>query len=175
MTGMRGAWPLLGVAGVLAGGVWLFAAQGGHDPAPAPRPTDVTWPLAAVAASPTAPVSSSAPAASSSPPAAEPAAAAPSLAARGAAAEPFVQSFAEQPGVPAQRPLPSPTSTHYVRPNVDGCDHNYGAITQCVPWTFPAGTADKCAWLAGHGFEQLRVVGTDRQKLDRDGNGIACA
>ncbi|MEU4219701.1 hypothetical protein AB0F10_30685, partial [Actinoplanes sp. NPDC026623] len=159
-----------------AGGVWLCAARGRSAPGPAPRPAYSTWPLAVGPAAPTAPVSP--PAQPSSSPAApertapertvpEPAPAAPTAA-------PFVQSFAQLPGVPPQRPLPSPTGTHYVPSNVDGCDHNYGTITQCVPWTFPAGTADRCAWLTAHGFEELRVAGGDRQKLDEDGNGVAC-
>jgi hypothetical protein len=43
-----------------------------------------------------------------------------------------------------------------------------------VPWTFPAGTVDKCGWLAAHDFKSLKVVGTDRQSLDPDQDGIAC-
>ncbi|MEU7908028.1 hypothetical protein [Actinoplanes sp. NPDC049118] len=171
VTPKRRAWSILGAAGVLAAGVWLLAAPGGDDAAPAgaaaPRPTDSTWPLSGTPAA--APATSAATAVPSSPPAPAPPAPAP-----GAAAEPFVQSFAGQPGVRPQRPLPSPTVTHHVRPNVDGCDHNYGTITQCVPWRFPPGTADRCAWLAAHGFKELRVAGVDRQKLDSDGNGIAC-
>jgi hypothetical protein len=91
-----------------------------------------------------------------------------------AAAEPFVQSFAQQPGVKPFKPLPSPTAKHSVPVDVDGCDHAYGKATQCIPWTFPAGTTDKCAWLAAHGYEDIAVVGTDRQKLDPDGNKVAC-
>ncbi|GIE48942.1 hypothetical protein Ani05nite_24760 [Amorphoplanes nipponensis] len=163
---------VLGVLGVGAAGIWFVAAPGEHASpvaAAAPRPTDSTWPGLAAGPSAAAPVtpSAAAPAETSAPAAgaggpAEPVAA------------PFVQNYAGQPGVKPLKPLPSPTGTHYVRPNVDGCDHNYGGITQCVPWTFPAGTTDKCAWLAGHGFKNLKVAATDRQRLDRDGNGIAC-
>jgi hypothetical protein len=70
--------------------------------------------------------------------------------------------------------LPSPTSTHPVETHIDGCDRNYGTPAQCVPWTFPAATTDACGWLAAHGFGPLVVVGTDRQGLDRNGDGIAC-
>jgi hypothetical protein len=58
--------------------------------------------------------------------------------------------------------------------NADGCDHNYGSVTQCVPWTFPPGTSDKCAWLHAHGLTPLKVVGVDRQSLDPDGDRVAC-
>jgi hypothetical protein len=64
------------------------------------------------------------------------------------------------------------------KPPRDGCDHNYGESRQCVPWTFPDGItepADKCLWLELNGFTApIKVVGADRQKLDTDGNKIAC-
>ncbi|GID93119.1 hypothetical protein ACFQFC_05380 [Amorphoplanes digitatis] len=174
MTPKRHAAAVLGAAGVLAAAVWLLAAPGGQDAHPAgaaaPRPTDTTWPLSATPAAP-APATTSGAAAAPPP---SPTTPAPRSPATSATAGPFVQTFAQQPGVRPQRPLPSPTATHHVPANVDGCDHNYGTITQCVPWTFPDGTTDRCAWLAGHGFERLRVVGEDRQKLDSDGNKIAC-
>jgi hypothetical protein len=100
--------------------------------------------------------------------------AAPPSRAAAAVAEPFVQTFADQPGVRPRPPVPSPTATLRIAANIDGCDHNYGAPTQCVPWTFPAGTADKCGWLTEHGFAALKVVGTDRQHLDPDHDRIAC-
>ena len=177
MTGVRRTvlvLAVLGVLGAVAAGIWLVAAPGEGDAAPvaaaAPRPTDSTWPGRSAGPSATASVTpaTAAPAASSSP------------AAGGAGgpvepvAEPFVQNYAGQPGVKPLKPLPSPTRTHYVRPNVDGCDRNYGEVTQCVPWTFPAGTTDKCAWLADHGFKALKVAARDRQRLDPDGNKIAC-
>jgi hypothetical protein len=171
VTGARRTLLVLGVLGVLAAGVWLVAAPGEHDASPAaapavpaPRPTDSTWPglTAAASASPSVPPTA-------------PATAVPSPAAPGGpVAEPFVQNYAGQPGVKPLKALPSPTGTHFVRPNVDGCDHNYGEITQCVPWTFPKGTEDKCAWLAERGFKNLKVAAADRQKLDPDGNRIAC-
>jgi hypothetical protein len=171
VTGARRTLLVLGVSGVLAAGVWLLAAPGqpaaspaAAPVAPAPRPTDSTWPRLAAgpSATPSVPPTSAAPGAPSS------------TAPAGPTAEPFVQNFAGQPGVRPRKPLPSPTTTHFVRPNVDGCDHNYGGITQCVPWTFPAGTTDKCLWLADRGFRDLRVAAADRQKLDPDGNKIAC-
>lgn len=63
---------------------------------------------------------------------------------------------------------------HPVDDSLDGCDNAYGAVGQCVPWTFPPGTEDGCEWLAGHGFGPLPVHGRDRHGLDRDGDGIAC-
>ena len=172
MTGVRRTLLGLAVLGVLAAGVWLVAAPGKHEAAgaaapaaPAPRPTDSTWPgvTAAASAGPSVRPTTTAvpsPAAPGGP--------------GGPTAEPFVQNYAGQPGAKPLKPLPSPMRTHFVRPNVDGCDHNYGETTQCVPWTFPAGTKDKCAWLADHGFDKLKVAAADRQQLDPDGNGIAC-
>lgn len=168
----------LGLLGVLAAGVWLVAAPGSHASpavAPAPRPTDSTWPLLAAGPAGSPSVPPSVPLGSAAATAVPSAPAAPKPGATAApVAQPFVQSFAGQPGVKPLKPLPSPTGTHFVRPNVDGCDHNYGEVTQCVPWTFPPGTTDKCAWLAAHGFPALRVAAADRQKLDPDGNRIAC-
>jgi hypothetical protein len=174
VTGARRTLTILGVLGVLAAGVWLIAAPGEHDAspaaapvAPAPRPTDSTWPLLAGSA----PATSAAPTATTGSPSPPPATGGGRVE---PVAEPFVQNFAGQPGVKPLKPLPSPTETHFVRPNVDGCDHNYGTVTQCVPWTFPPGTTDKCAWLAAHGFEKLKVAAADRQELDPDGNKVAC-
>jgi hypothetical protein len=70
--------------------------------------------------------------------------------------------------------LPSPTGPATVPANVDGCDHAYGGPAYCVPWTFPAGVEDRCAWLAGHGYPPLAVLGPDRHGLDADGDGTAC-
>jgi len=92
-----------------------------------------------------------------------------------AKAKPYVQPFAEQPGVRPLTRKPSPQAPMRIAPSMDGCDHNYGSRIQCVPWTFPAGVTDKCAWLTQHGYTGLPVVGTDRQKLDPDGNRVACA
>lgn len=75
---------------------------------------------------------------------------------------------------PAQASPPVPAGPVEVPVNVDGCDHGYGSRGQCVPWEFPVGTADGCAWLAGHGFGPLAVRGPDRHRLDRDGDGTAC-
>jgi hypothetical protein len=87
---------------------------------------------------------------------------------------PFTQTFAAQPGVTRQKPRRSPTTPVRVAPTVDGCDHNYGARGQCIPVTYPEGTTSRCAWLHDHGFDAVKVVGADRQKLDPDKNGVAC-
>jgi hypothetical protein len=167
MTRTRLTATIFGALVVLAVGVWAVATPGRHSaspagaaaPAPASRPTDPTWPLAA---SPI-PVSASTPSAAKT-------GVAPSL----AAAEPFVQTFAGQPGVRPLPKLPSPTAKLTQPVNLDGCDHAYGERTQCIPWTFPPGTSDKCAWLTAHGFDVVKVLGEDRHHLDPDGNGLAC-
>jgi hypothetical protein len=58
--------------------------------------------------------------------------------------------------------------------NVDGCDHGYGTVNQCVPWTIPASAGQRCPWLAAHGFGPLKVHGRDRQNLDVNHDGMAC-
>jgi hypothetical protein len=92
------------------------------------------------------------------------------------AAPPHVQPFASAlPGV-EHRPKKKREQVE-VPAKVDGCDHGYGVIEQCVPWSFPPGPRTyeaKCAWLTAHGFTTLRVRGGDRHGLDPDGNGIAC-
>jgi hypothetical protein len=59
-------------------------------------------------------------------------------------------------------------------PGVDGCDHGYGEVTQCVPWQFPPGVTDGCAWLLDRGYGPLEVHGDDRHNLDPNDDGIAC-
>ena len=58
----------------------------------------------------------------------------------------------------------------------DGCDHNYsdGNVNACVPWQIPAPPGKACAFLLGNGYPALKVVGTDRQHLDTNHDGIAC-
>jgi hypothetical protein len=187
MTGRRSAAIALAViaAGAVAVVLVMFARAGlasSATPAPAPRPTDRTWPFYSASPVPASPV----PAAAASIPASASASAASiadsvapaaptSPAAAGAA--PFVQTFAAQPGVRPQPAKPSPKTTLSMPANVDGCDHAYGTRTQCVPLVFPGGVttaAGKCAWLAAHGFTDLRVAGADHQKLDPDGNRVAC-
>lgn len=87
---------------------------------------------------------------------------------------PHIQPFAQQPGVARQKPSPSPIATYRVAPNIDGCDHNYGVAGQCIPWVFPSGTADGCAWLREHDFGPLVVAGQDRLHLDTNRDQIAC-
>ncbi|GAA3237390.1 hypothetical protein [Actinocorallia longicatena] len=77
---------------------------------------------------------------------------------------------ADPRAVETAEPIPVPE-------NYDGCDHNYGAVTQCVPWTFPDGitaVGDKCEWLRLNGFGNLTVAGEDRQGLDANRDDIAC-
>ncbi|MFG1610632.1 hypothetical protein [Actinoplanes sp. NPDC049265] len=91
-----------------------------------------------------------------------------------AKAQPYTQPFAAQPGTRPLARKARPKSATPMPPNTDGCDHNYGTRVQCVPWTFPDDVTDKCAWLTGHGYRDLKVVGRDRQKLDPDGDETAC-
>ena len=59
--------------------------------------------------------------------------------------------------------------------NIDGCDHNYGAANQCVPWAIPGATPQaKCAWLQSKGFGPLTVPGKNRQQLPENAEGDAC-
>ena len=92
----------------------------------------------------------------------------------GGEAEPFVQTFADQPGVKPLPKLPSPKTTRSMAAFADGCDHGYGDRNQCIPLTFPDGTTSKCDWLADRGFTKIAVNGADRHELDPDNNGIAC-
>ncbi|ATO85400.1 hypothetical protein ACWT_5985 [Actinoplanes sp. SE50] len=90
---------------------------------------------------------------------------------------PFVQHFAGGPAASPAAPRKSPAGPVKVSAFVDGCDHNYGTPTQCVPLTFPGGLTDaatKCAWLTAHGFTSLVVAGRDDQRLDPDGDHVAC-
>ncbi|MGN9910428.1 hypothetical protein ACTMTJ_23005 [Phytohabitans sp. LJ34] len=88
---------------------------------------------------------------------------------------PYVQPFAEQPGAKPRAPQPSPTAGVDIAEGTDGCDHAYGDRDVCVPWEFPAGVSDKCAWLRERGFEPLKITGgRDRHGLDRNGDGTAC-
>jgi len=169
MTWLRRTAILLGVLGVLGLGGWVLAAAGYQpDSPPAALLASASPSVSPSAAAPSAPAlsASAAPAPTTRPSSSSPAAA--------ATVGPFVQTFADQPGVRPQPALPSPTATLPIRANIDGCDRNYGSVSQCVPWIFPPGTTDKCAWLAAHGFKDLPIVGSDRQHLDPDGNGTAC-
>jgi len=51
---------------------------------------------------------------------------------------------------------------------VDGCDHNYGAVSGvqvCVPVAAPGGKPVDCAYLARLRVPTLRVLGQDDKKL----------
>jgi hypothetical protein len=69
----------------------------------------------------------------------------------------------DRPGPPAE-----------VRPDVDGCNRAYGDAGQCIPSTLPPGTSDLCQYLREQGFRDIRVNGTDPERLDTDRNGLAC-
>lgn len=99
---------------------------------------------------------------------------------------PFVQSFARRPEARPQRPLPKPKKPPALAAGIDGCDHGYHVPARpglCVPWKFPPKVTDRCAWLRTHGYfaraadrrpVHLLVRGTDRHRLDRDRDGVAC-
>ena len=76
-------------------------------------------------------------------------------------------------------PTPTPTakpSAPALSWHVSGCDTDYGAANQCVPWTIPGSTSQaKCAWLKSNGFGPLPVVGTNRQDLAENAQGYVCA
>jgi hypothetical protein len=86
---------------------------------------------------------------------------------------PYIHDFAR--GL-KNKPLRNGTGPHHVAVawNVDGCDHDYGTVNQCVPWTIPAPAGQRCQWLAAQGFGPVKVYGRDRQHLDTNHDGIAC-
>ena len=54
-------------------------------------------------------------------------------------AAPHINPFAT--ALTGTRRLPDPTRGPVTLPEgFDGCDHAYGTLRQCVPWTFPAGS-----------------------------------
>lgn len=92
---------------------------------------------------------------------------------------PHVMNFAQGLNDPAKQPPQPPQATSAPVPvTADGCDHAYGDVNVCVPWTFPAavGTAPGagCHWLLAHGYPPLAVHGRDRLGLDTDHDGVAC-
>ncbi|HWS32051.1 MAG TPA: hypothetical protein VN408_04830 [Actinoplanes sp.] len=100
----------------------------------------------------------------------------PATASTAATPEPFVQTFADQPGARPLSRLPSPTTTVSMPVNVDGCDRSYGTRSQCVPRNLPPGVTDVCTWLRDRGFldRPLTARTPDRHHLDTDTNGFAC-
>jgi hypothetical protein len=89
-------------------------------------------------------------------------------------ADPYIQPFAQQPGIAPQPTLAPPSGPAAPLEHVDGCDRAYGTGAQCIPRAFPPGVTDKCAWLDERGYGPLAVHGEDRQRLDRSGDGTAC-
>lgn len=172
MTRNRLIMLIAGTLGVLvlgAAGFWTLNRPATAPVSAAPAPTGYPWVVSPPSGEP---VTSTAPSGAAAP--AGTAAAPQAMANPGGEAEPFVQTFADQPGVKPLPKLPSPTSTRSMPAFADGCDHGYGDRNQCIPLVFPDGTTDKCAWLADRGFTKVKVAGDDRHKLDPDGNGIAC-
>lgn len=86
----------------------------------------------------------------------------------------IIKNFAHE--LTGQRKIVSrvPRPPVRVRADIDGCDHNYGKASQCIPVTLPPGQRDYCTYLASHGFKQVTVRGIDLKQLDRNHNGIAC-
>lgn len=89
-------------------------------------------------------------------------------------AAPHGPELARTPTTRPLAPAPSPTTRVRTDPHLDGCDRDYGTPIQCLPWTFPPGVTDRCAWLRERGLAPIRVVGVDRHGLDTDHNGQAC-
>jgi hypothetical protein len=75
----------------------------------------------------------------------------------------------ERKRIPRRPQPPAP-----VPPDVDGCNRAYGNAAQCIPSELPPGQTDYCEYLRSHGFPPVRVNGSDPERLDADGNGIAC-
>jgi hypothetical protein len=160
----------LTVAAVTFSGGATPAAPAGYEAPPGGGPApEAAGPARAGGPAVTAPSTRRPPARAGTPPAAS---APPGT--EQARPAPFLQSFAGQPGVRALPRRPSPTAPLSMPAFADGCDHAYGDPNQCVPLVFPPGTANKCAWLAAHGFTAVPVVGEDRQGLDPDGDRRAC-
>jgi hypothetical protein len=93
--------------------------------------------------------------------------------AAGASAAPHIMDFAAGSTRTPEK-LPTADVPSSVSSTIDGCDRNYGTAAQCVPLTLPNGATNWCAWLAAHGYTNLRVVGVDDKHLDPKGTGIAC-
>jgi hypothetical protein len=87
---------------------------------------------------------------------------------------PHVLTFAD--GTTGKKIAAKGTATSIPEPvHIDGCDHNYGAVNQCVPWTVPGSTPQaKCTWLAAHGLGPLVLAGENRQDLPESAEGYIC-
>ena len=93
-----------------------------------------------------------------------------------AAPAPYVPSF-DSGTAPKTRIVKNKRNIPVKEPvNIDGCDHDYGAPGQCVPWQIPASSPQAaCAWLRANGFGPLKVYGTNRQHLPENSAGYVCA
>jgi hypothetical protein len=61
-----------------------------------------------------------------------------------------------------------------VRPDIDGCNRDYGTAAQCIPKALPGGQGDICSYLAKRGIKGVKVRGADRSRIDRNRNGVVC-
>ncbi|RMI31756.1 hypothetical protein EBN03_16305 [Nocardia stercoris] len=88
---------------------------------------------------------------------------------------PHVLPFATTGKAPERLPA-GPQPNAVIPEGIDGCDHAYGGVGQCIPWNFPPSVkpADRCAWLAAHGLQNIPVHGRDRHGLDKSHHGKAC-
>jgi hypothetical protein len=159
---------VLTLLGVLLMAPWSTADSGARTSA---VPVVAGSVLATTAAGPSGAIPS---ATSTGPPGASAPAAARSAAPGDGSAAPYVQPFANGLSATPQAALSKPTAPVTVDAGIDGCDHAYGSLTQCVPWQFPPGVTDGCAWLRAHGFGPLAVHGRDRHHLDTNNDGTAC-
>jgi hypothetical protein len=89
--------------------------------------------------------------------------------------DPYIHPFAGKLGGEVRRPGPKRGPVPLPE-GVDGCDHGYGIVSQCVPWKLPRDAAKApCGWLAAHGLASLPLPNRrDRHRLDTNGDLIAC-
>src|SRR4051794_19351003 len=83
--------------------------------------------------------------------------------------KPTVERYASKLSGPTIAPNPARAESPLPVPlHVDGCDHRYGTINDCVPWNFPPEFKtyeQKCAYLANHDYQGISVRPPDRHKL----------
>jgi len=77
-----------------------------------------------------------------------------------------------RPTVKTRVSVPTTTLPSWLE-ELGGCDDDYQADGQCVPWLFPL-LVDECDWLRAHGSLRIEVQGQDRHELDLNLDGIAC-
>ena len=172
MTPMR----LRLLAAILAGAALTAAAAGPEQPhawLSASAPESGRGGPAVVVAVPAGPAPASRPPGPAGKPSVSPSGSPSQDGTRARPPDAHLQPFAGDLGGPLRTPGP-PLAGVTIPAGVDGCDHAYGVANQCVPWSFPPGTANLCGWLAAHGLADLPVHGSDRHALDTNRDGIAC-